>query len=90
MPILAPEDPVLFPADDVSVLHAVAGMVPPGGTDIAPAANAIQSLVATKQNDAWSVVTFHNTPAAFHGRPELVDALTMELRTVFRDEGTVA
>lgn len=65
---------------DVAILRAVVGMVPPGGSDINPAVNAIQSLVASKQAGAWRIVLFQNTPAQFHGRPELSAALTEELR----------
>src|SRR5215470_18589132 len=56
---------------NVALLRAVAGMVPPGQTDINPAVNAVQSLIATKEEGRWRIALFHNTPAAFHGRPEL-------------------
>jgi len=69
---------------DVAVLHAVVGMVPPGGSDINPAVNAIQSLVATRQAGEWRIALFQNTPAQFHGRPELSAALTEELRQLLR------
>jgi uncharacterized protein (TIGR02246 family) len=70
----------------VALLRAVVGMVPPHQSDIAPPANAVQSVVAVDHGDAggWRVAHFHNTPAAFHGRPEAVDALTEELRAVLR------
>lgn len=71
---------VRFLAPDVALLRAVVGMVPPGGTDINPAANAIQNLVATRQADQWRIALFQNTPAQFHGRPELAEALAEELR----------
>ena len=71
---------VRFLAPDVALLRAVVGMVPPGGTDINPAANAIQSLVATRQAGQWRIALFQNTPAQFHGRPQLAEALTEELR----------
>ncbi|HYE79104.1 MAG TPA: SgcJ/EcaC family oxidoreductase [bacterium] len=72
-------------ADEVALLRAVAGMVPPGVTDINPAANAIQSLVAVQDGSGdWHVTLFHNTPAAFHGRPEVAEALTEELRAAHR------
>jgi uncharacterized protein (TIGR02246 family) len=64
---------------DVNVLHAVAGMVPPGTTDLNPAVNAVQTLVAAKR-DRWEIVLFQNTPAQLHGRPDLSEALTEELR----------
>jgi len=71
---------VRFLAADVALLRAVVGMVPPGGTAINPAANAIQSLVATRQAGQWRITLFQNTPAQFHGRPQLAEALTEELR----------
>jgi uncharacterized protein (TIGR02246 family) len=64
----------------VALLRAVVGMVPPGQTDLNPAVNAIQSLVAVKQDGQWRIALFQNTPAQFHGRPELAAALTEELR----------
>src|SRR5919199_5369297 len=66
--------------DGAALLRAVAGMIPPGKTDINPATNAVQSLVAVRDGGRWSVALFHNTPAAFHGRPEAVEALAAELR----------
>ena len=69
---------------DVALLRAVAGMVPVGQSDINPALNAVQSLIATKGRGRWRIALFHNTPAAFHGRPELSDHLTKELQQTFR------
>lgn len=66
---------------DVELLRAVAGMVPPGQSDIKPEANAVQSLIAVRSHGEWRLALFHNTPAAFHGRPEATAALTAELRT---------
>ena len=71
----------------VALLRAVAGMVPRGKLDINPAVNAIQSLIATKKQERWRIALFQNTPAAFHGRAELSEQLTEELRctSVLRD-----
>ncbi len=55
-------------------------MHPPDQKEINPAANAIQSLVAVRASSGWRIAHFQNTPAQFHGRPELADALTEELR----------
>jgi len=66
--------------DDVAILRAVVGMVPPGKTDINPATNAVQSIVAVRENDAWRIALFQNTPAAYHGRPDASEELTKELR----------
>jgi uncharacterized protein (TIGR02246 family) len=71
---------VRFLAPEVAVLRAVVGMIPPGKQDINSDTNAIQTLVATKQEGQWRIALFQNTPAQFHGRPELVEALTEELR----------
>ena len=70
---------------DAALLRAVAGMIPPGQSDIIPEANAIQTLVASRDADGrWRVELFHNTPAAFHGRPEEREKLTQELRALVR------
>jgi uncharacterized protein (TIGR02246 family) len=76
---------VRFLAPAVALLRAVAGMVPPGQSDINPAVNAIQTLVAVRHNDKWRIALFQNTPAAFHGRPEASQRLTEELRQVLRE-----
>lgn len=69
-------------APTVAMLRAVAGMVPPGGTEIKPEVNAIQELVAVTDEGAWKIAHFQNTPASFDGRPEAVAALTAELEAV--------
>jgi uncharacterized protein (TIGR02246 family) len=71
---------VRFLAPGVALLRAVSGMVPPGGASINPAVNAIQSLVAVKHTGEWRISHYQNTPAQFHGRPELAQALTDELQ----------
>ena len=65
---------------EVAVLRAIAGMVPPGQSEINPAVNTIQTLIAVKSDGQWCIVLFQNTPAQFHGRPELVHQMTEELR----------
>ncbi|MDW0117713.1 SgcJ/EcaC family oxidoreductase [Sporosarcina thermotolerans] len=67
---------------DTVILHAIAGMIPPGKSDIEPKVNAHQTLVAVKKDDAWQIELFQNTPAQFHGRPELVEKMTDELRSL--------
>jgi len=71
---------------EVSLLRAVAGMVPPGEADLKPEVNAVQSLVAARRNGKWRIELFHNTPAAFHGHPEASEELTEELRQRLREE----
>jgi uncharacterized protein (TIGR02246 family) len=65
---------------EVSLLRAIAGMVPPGGADILPALNAQQTLLALRIGGEWRIRLFQSTPAQFHGRPELVDRMSQELR----------
>ena len=72
--------------DEAVVLHAVVGMVPPGGSEVMPERNAIQTVVAHRAGDTWSVALFQTTPAQFHGRPELSEALTEELSLLTRVE----
>lgn len=67
---------------DVAILRAIAGMTPPGQSDLNPAVNAHQTLVAAKRDGMWRVELFQTTPAQFHGRPELVRQMTEELQQV--------
>ncbi len=62
------------------LLRASVGMVPPGGTDLNPATNAHQTLVAEQHEDTWWIVLFQNTPAQYHGRPDLAEQHTAEMR----------
>lgn len=68
----------LFGAE-VAVLHAMAGMVPPGHRAIKPENNAVQILTAVKREGRWQIAAYQNTPARFDGRPKLAAALTAEL-----------
>ena len=65
---------------EVTILRAVAGMVPPGQSDLNPAVNTVQTLVAAKRDGKWQIELFQNTPAQFHGRPDMAQQLTEELR----------
>jgi uncharacterized protein (TIGR02246 family) len=65
--------------DDAAVLRAIVGMVPPGRDEVNPATNALQTLVAERADDGWAIVLFQNTPAQYHGRPELVERHTAEI-----------
>jgi uncharacterized protein (TIGR02246 family) len=70
------------------LLRAVAGMVPPGDDEIKQERNAIQSLLAVKKHHTFLIELFHNTPAVFHGRPDLSEKLTMRLRAELKKEFT--
>jgi len=67
-------------APNVVILTANAGMVPPLRSEINPATNAVQTLVAVRCEGRWQVELFQNTPAAWHGREVDVRALTAELQ----------
>ncbi|PWU24517.1 MAG: DUF4440 domain-containing protein [Candidatus Rokuibacteriota bacterium] len=69
-------------SDNVAIVAAVAGLVPPGKSDVNPELNAIQTLVAKHEDGRWRIVQFQNTPAQFHGRPKAAEALTNELRAL--------
>jgi uncharacterized protein (TIGR02246 family) len=73
---------VRFPIKDVAILRAVVGMRPHGQTELNPNVNAIQILTAVRRDHQWQIELFQNTPAQFHGRPDLAQQLTEELRQV--------
>jgi uncharacterized protein (TIGR02246 family) len=67
-------------ADDVVLLRARVGMVPPGQSDVNPETNAVQSLVAVRKTGGWRIALFQNTPAQYHGRPDLAQEHTSAMR----------
>ncbi len=67
---------------DAVLVHAVAGMTPPGTSALNRATNAVQAMVAVREGEALRIALFQNTPAALHGRPELGEQLTAELTEV--------
>ena len=69
---------------EVAVLRAIVGMVSPGQSDLNPAVNAHQTLVATKHGGRWYIALLQTTPAQFHGRPDLVEQMTEELRQLLK------
>ena len=73
----------------VTLLRAVVGMIPPGQHELNPAVNAVQSVVVVLDDGVPKVALLHNTPAAFHGRPQLSEQLTGELRAVMQAGHTV-
>jgi uncharacterized protein (TIGR02246 family) len=81
-PFVAQVREVRFLTPEVALLRGVAGMVPPGQHDLNTDLNAIQTVIATHRDGHWQIELFQNTPAAFHGRPELRQALTDELRAL--------
>ncbi|PIC73823.1 SgcJ/EcaC family oxidoreductase [Sporosarcina sp. P17b] len=83
-PFVTKEKDVRVIGTDTAIVQAIAGMIPPGKTDIEPAVNALQTLVTVNKDGNWKVELFQNTPAQFHGRPELVEQMTDELRQVMK------
>lgn len=75
---------VTFLNPDVAVVHAVAGMVPPGKRAIKRENNAVQTLTAVKRDGQWRIAVYQNTPARFDGRPQLGDQLTAELEEAMK------
>jgi uncharacterized protein (TIGR02246 family) len=69
---------------DAALVYAVAGMVPPGGSEIMPDRNAVQTVVAHRSGEDWHVALFQTTPAQLHGRPDLSERLTAELSELLR------
>ncbi|GIM46208.1 hypothetical protein DNHGIG_17570 [Collibacillus ludicampi] len=79
-PYVAKVRSVRFLSPEVAILRAVAGMMPPGESDLDPKLNTHHTIVAVKREGKWRIALYQNTPAQFHGRPELVQKLTEELR----------
>jgi uncharacterized protein (TIGR02246 family) len=72
-------------SENVVLLRAIVGMVPPGQTEPNPATNAVQSLVAVMQDGMWRITLFQNTPAQYHGRPDLAEAHTAEIHDALKN-----
>jgi len=68
--------------DNVQLLRAHVGMIPPDKTIVDGSKNAIQVVVARIHKGAGRIILFQNTPAQYHGRPEMVENLTHELQQV--------
>jgi uncharacterized protein (TIGR02246 family) len=75
---------VQFVTADVAILRAISAVVPAGQSDLNPATNALQTLVAVRRDDGWRIALFQNTPAQYHGRPALAQQLTEELRQLLK------
>jgi len=62
------------------IILAVAGLSSGDPVEVAGRLNSVQTLVLQKMGGRWWIVLYQNTPAQFHGRPELVKSLTEEVR----------
>ena len=65
---------------DVALLRATAGVIPADAADLKPELNSVQRLIAVRHDGQWRIALYQNTPAQFHGRPELVERMTNQLR----------
>ncbi len=74
---------------DTALLLAVAGMVAEGSDDITPTVNVIQTATLVLRDGTWKIALLQNTPAAFHGRPEMNEQLSADLRIALQTNGTV-
>lgn len=70
---------VSFLNENTALLRSIAGMIPPDQSTINPSVNTHHTLVVELKEEKWQIRLFQNTPALFHGRPELVDQMTKEL-----------
>ncbi len=77
---------VRFLTAEVAALRGAVGMPSLVTGVINPTLNSIQSLVACKREGVWRVALFQNTPAQFHGRPDLVAEMTAELQALLDGE----
>lgn len=68
------------------VLCAIVGMVPAGQQRLDPALNAVQALVAEQYAGSWRIVLLQNTPAQYHGRPQLAQQHTAELQELLASQ----
>ncbi|MCF8449876.1 MAG: SgcJ/EcaC family oxidoreductase [Taibaiella sp.] len=75
-------------SDTSALLFAVVGMVAQGQSDISPEVNAVQTMTAMMEDGKWRIALFQNTPAAFHGRPELSEQLSADLRHALQQSVT--
>ncbi|MCZ8518083.1 MULTISPECIES: SgcJ/EcaC family oxidoreductase [Paenibacillus] len=70
--------------EGTALLRASAGMVPRGQAELNPAVNAHHTVLAVQTGGSWRIQLFQNTPAQFHGRPDLAERMTQELRELLK------
>jgi len=68
--------------DNLQMIRAHVGMLPPNKSTIDGSKNAIQVMVARVDKGTEHIILFQNTPAQYHGRPEMQEKLTRELQQV--------
>jgi uncharacterized protein (TIGR02246 family) len=70
--------------DDVWLLRAEVGMIPPGKEELNPERNAVQVMIAARKGGEWRIALFQNTPAGWDGRKEDSEKLSAELREAIK------
>ena len=73
-------------APGVVLLRAIVGMVPPDSGELNLVVNATQSVVFVERGNDVKVALLQSTPAAFHGRSEVAEVLTLELEQIRRSQ----
>lgn len=76
--------------NNVMLVRADVGMIPPNKNKIDPSKNAIQVMIGRFEEKICQILLFQNTPAQFHGRPEAQKQLTEELQEVANRNEEVA
>ena len=67
----------------VTLLTGISGTIPVGRLTFETELNVIQTLVAVNRDHrGWRIILFQNTPAPYHGRPDLAQEMTEELQDV--------
>lgn len=77
---------VRFLTPEIAIVRGYVGMPTVSALVINPTLNAIQSLVAQRVDGVWRIALFQNTPAQFHGRPDLVAEMTAELQRTLDEQ----
>jgi uncharacterized protein (TIGR02246 family) len=67
---------------DLCLVRAHVGMLPPGKTTVDSTKDAIQVMIVRADKQAGLIILFQNTPAQYHGRPEVLGKLTQELQAI--------
>ena len=73
-------------APGVTLLRAVVGMIPPDSVDPHVTVRATQSILFVERDGEAAAVLVQSTPAVFHGRSDLAEALTLELELILRSQ----
>ncbi|MEQ8155759.1 MAG: SgcJ/EcaC family oxidoreductase [Clostridiaceae bacterium] len=79
---------IRFITDDVCILETAVGTFFHDKEDIDPSLNIVQTVIVKKKNNSWLIEQLQNTPAVFHGHPELSAKLTEEIRNEYLERSS--